>query len=308
MNHSHLTTGPNEATILAGCNRLIDFHAWQSSKIDPRAWLENFPRDERALASTMLSRFMYFADELVDQMFFSAFQCLSNRLRTHWKPLQAAKEDWRKFCNTSLVTIVQGEDPNPSDSGWLFARKARQLLGIREESLVEPEQAIRALMHGLQGAVIFVDDFVGSGEQFVKTWNRSFQIDGSAVSFREYAASNPSQVFCYCNAMMTHKGRDRLARDAPNVVCTSGNLIPDKFSFTSRTSILWPDGVRDDGREFIREVSNRLGFGEDGGSERDWEGFHKLGLGLAFEHSVPDATLPIFHTDVNGWIPLVRRT
>ena len=37
-------------------------------------------------------------------------------------------------------------------------------------------------------------------------------------------------------------------------------------------------------------------------------GFHDLGLTIAFEHSVPDATLPIFWADGSNWKPLYRRS
>jgi len=36
-------------------------------------------------------------------------------------------------------------------------------------------------------------------------------------------------------------------------------------------------------------------------------GFHNLGLGVAFEHSVPDATLPVFWHSSDDWKPLRRR-
>jgi hypothetical protein len=46
----------------------------------------------------------------------------------------------------------------------------------------------------------------------------------------------------------------------------------------------------------------------DGAVVNDWQGFHKLGLALAFQHCVPDATLPLFYWEHNEWHPLIRRT
>ena len=103
-------------------------------------------------------------DHLVDQLFRSAFQNLSNVLfGEEWPESGVVCEGWRRFCNRALITIVQGENPNPSDSGWLFARKARQTLGIDQDQLREPREVVAMLADGFSGPVVFVDDFVGSG-------------------------------------------------------------------------------------------------------------------------------------------------
>lgn len=266
----------------------------------------NFNGSERRLAAALLSRFSFYSDHLVDQLFQAAFQALSNSVRRDWKPFEAARVEWQAFCDRALVTVIQGERPNPSDSGFTFARKARQVLGMREDQLVPPSEAVLAVLNGSDRPIVFVDDFVGSGEQFRKTWQRTYNLsNGASASFA--SASTPRATLYYCNAMTTAHGRRRIHEIAPEVLISAGNIVADDHSLTSPQSALWPPGMRDEGVAFIREVSKRLGFGEADGAEDDWEGFHKLGLGLAFEHSTPDATLPIFHSDRFGWTPLVRR-
>ena len=211
-----------------------------------------------------------------------------------------------QFCQSALITTVQGEVPNASDSGGVFVRKARQVLGLAEKQLEWPERALQRVVDGHSGPVIFVDDFVGSGEQFIKTWKRKYATSRGSLSFKSLS-SGSSASFFYCNGMTTEHGRDRIASEAPSVVVAAGNLIPKRHSLSSEESVLWPPAILGDARAFIREISNKLGYKDDRGSEDDWEGFHKLGLGLAFAHSTPDATLPIFHSERNGWIPLVKR-
>ena len=91
------------------------------------------------------------------------------------------------------------------------------------------------------------------------------------------------------------------------MVC--GNVVPRAHTLVGGHSTLWSSpALLADIQALVKTYSEKLGYIEDAGGEQDWEGFHKLGLGLAFEHSTPDASLPIFYSQVNGWAPLVRRT
>lgn len=299
-------TLPDEATVLEACGRLVDFRVWEPTRIDPQGWLDNFSQSERGFALVLLSRFTFFADHLVDQLFRSAFQNLSNMLADTWQEFEATRTRWRAFCGEAMITVVQGEAPNPSDSGWLFARKARQAVGIDQGQMFEPHDVVDRLARGFSGPVVFVDDFVGSGEQFIKSWDREHSYDGGKVSLRAVAAGSSASFF-YCNAMSTEYGRERIKRRIPEVRISAGNIIPARYSLAHPNSLLWPEAIREDGIQFIEHVGRRLGFGTDDGGEGDWRGFHQLGLGLAFQHSVPDANLPLFYTDSNGWTPLVQR-
>ena len=297
----------SEAGALDACEKLIDLHAWPSSKIDAHGWLQNFDVSDRPYAAHMLGQFMFFSDEIVDALFLAAFQGLSNLLRPGWCTREEANQSWNCFLNRAYITVVQGENPNPSDSGFLFARKARQVLGIPECQLIAPHEALKAAAEGFTGPIVFVDDFVGSGEQFLKTWHRKHNIQGHGRMAFSDLSDSASRPIVYCNAILTERGRTRISSDCSSVILATGNIIPEVYNWTSASSLLWPEEERTKGIEFIRRASERLGLGEDGGGQRDWQGFHKLGLGIAFEHSTPDATLPLFHWE-EGWHPLVRRS
>jgi hypothetical protein len=44
---------------------------------------------------------------------------------------------------------------------------------------------------------------------------------------------------------------------------------------------------------------------ENGNNVNDWQGFHRLGLALAFEHGAPDATIAMLRWNANNWQPLI---
>jgi len=290
------------------CDKLTALHAWPFSKINVEQWLSNFDPADRPFAVHMVSQFIYLNDQLVDAQFISSFQSLSNMHHIDWEPFELAKRSWNSFLNTCLIVPVQGEMPNPADSGYTFARKARQILRIPEYQLVDLDEAIASVAAGKKLPIIFVDDFVGSGEQFTETLKRrSRRTDIAGNSLSSLLVKYPDQPIYYCNVTMTESGKNRIAEEFPSVILSSGNILGEEYSWVSDQGEMWPDALRSDGIAMIEKYSKNLGYTDDNGSESDWRGFHCLGLGFAFEHSTPDATLPIFFTEKHGWKPLVVR-
>ncbi|WP_339706477.1 hypothetical protein [uncultured Sphingosinicella sp.] len=294
----------DETQVVEACDRLVDFAVWPRGKVEYRAWLDNFDVTERALAVQMLGRFTFISHQLVDHLFVTSFQAISNGLGAPGIAFSAKQDIWRQFCEQAIIVPVMGERPSPADSGWGFARKARQMLGIDEGRLKHPNEAAEIIAGGSDAPIVFVDDFVGSGEQFLSTWRRRFANAGQH-SFASMSGRFPAY---YCNVMMTAYGRSRIQTSAPQVTLVSGNMIPRNHNYSVIGSAMWPTGSALPGIRLARKIGSRLGYTKSDGGLRDWRGFHKLGLGIAMEDSVPDANLPLFFEDSNGWQPLVRRS
>src|ERR1051326_1020012 len=103
-------------------------------------------------------------------MFKAAFQGLSQIVVPNHESFLAVQTEWREFVDKVVITNVTGESPNISDSGVSFTRRAKQLLGISESRTLTNEETIRDLLDNGPRPVVFVDDFVGSGNQFIETW------------------------------------------------------------------------------------------------------------------------------------------
>ena len=283
--------------LIGKCEYFSTIGIWPSRVVlDPERWLGNFPKEELEHALYLLNAFMYFAPTLVDQIFNAAIKTVG-RLMT--------RDQWKEFLSSVLVTLVTGEDPSVTDSGYLFTRRARSL-GIPEKCIISPEEACDEIRGGFSGAVIFVDDFVGSGNQFVETWCRSFRHqDDSFVAL----APTSQAKFYYCPAFCTQFGLKQINCACPEVTVNPGVFIPDNYGTLAPDSIVWPSRLRSTAEEFLRSASARAGIPDTGGNNpEDWRGFASLGLTIAFENSVPDATLPIIYWEDNGWRPLMRRT
>lgn len=300
----------DRSLILDKCSSFIDFQLWPlEPTIDASGWLRNFRADEIEHALHLLNSFMFYSDYLTRELFASGFQNISNIIRIPGQIFHEAQTSWVDFCGKVLVTYVTGEQPNPTDSGFTFARMARQALGIDQNRIVSPLEALTKLMLYPNLDVLFVDDFVGSGDQFVATWNRTYDVNGQfPYSFSQHASGRTGSRFFYCPAICTQKGYRRIQESCNNVVLSPGNVLPDQYSAIHPDSIVWPNQLRASGASFVERASLRAGIPDDLDNLGDWRGHHQLGLTLGFSHSVPDATLPLFYWEHNGWQPLLRRT
>ena len=283
--------------LIGKCEYFSSIGIWPNKTVlDPEPWLDNFLAEEVEHAHYLLNSFMYFAPILVDQIFSASIRTIG-RLMT--------RDQWEEFLGSVLVTLVTGEEPNVTDSGHLFARKARYL-GIPEERIISPGQACDQIQRGFNGAVVFVDDLVGSGSQFIATWRRAYR-----TPYESFMALAPitRAKFYYCPAFCTQFGLNRINCNCPEVTVSPGIFIPDNYGALAPDSIVWPSRLKSTAEEFLRSASARAGIPDTGGTTpNDWRGFAALGLTIAFENSVPDATLPITYWEQNGWRPLMRRT
>lgn len=198
----------HEPFVLAKCDYFVDVQLWpRRTNLDPKAWLNNFRDDEREYAVHLLNAFLYFSTDFVNELFRAAFQRLSCDVASRDEPFVQAQARWQQFRRNVLVTFVMGETPSETDSGLSFARKARQELGVPEENIMAPERALQVLIDNGPRPVVFVDDFVGSGDQCVATWRREYELaDGNLASFQQFSTVRGTNFF-YCPVLCADMGR-----------------------------------------------------------------------------------------------------
>jgi hypothetical protein len=181
----------DQALVLEKCKNSLDFQLWpieMEAQIEP--WLSNFRPEELEHAYHLLNSFLFFSERMVKHLFLSAVNNLSSRIRKPGRTMSGERSAWRSLFDSALITQVTGETPSPADSGYLFARYARDFLGFDESQIVSNEDALRVLVSGNPRPIIFVDDFAGSGQQFVRMWMREYQIGMiNRISFARYAST-----------------------------------------------------------------------------------------------------------------------
>lgn len=298
-----MTDHVNRELLLARCDFLVESQLWPIEQdLDYQGWLGNFLDCEQKYAECLLNGFMFFSQAITRQLFLVGFNRLFFSVQKS-DPSGKPQDAWNAFKDSLLVTHVTGEDPSPSDSGYAFARLARQFLGLKESQIVTNEYAVEKLWFDGPVPLLFVDDFVGSGNQFCDTWERFHTIAPTvSVSFQRAMQKHTFPAY-YCPVISTIPGKQKISKRAPEVTLSPAHLIDETYSVFSNSTPIWPEHLRSNAEAFLRSASTRAGI------TSNWRGFHNLGLLIAFQDGgPPDATLPLIYHESSHWKPLVRRT
>lgn len=287
--------------VLARCEALKRAGMWlPEPRIRPRAWIDNFDDGDKILAAQLLERFVFYNQRLTDSLLTASFYSIADGLKKG--PAAPARAQLLQALPRAVFTPVSGEAPNPTDSGYFLCRRARQVLNVDEASIKNTNEALKAAENG--SPVVFVDDFIGSGDQFLTTWQDS----SAGVSFEQLQAALGFTAI-YVSLVGTDTGIANIGKYAPSVaVCVThkidvrgtlwGLQTLNPSLYTQVDALLKKYTPRLTPHDAYMHQGNYLTYGYKG-----------RGLFFAFEHSVPDATLPIFWCrGTNSWEPLIERT
>ncbi|MBA1347229.1 hypothetical protein [Rhizobium sp. WYCCWR 11146] len=275
-----------------------EFHIWPlSAELDIRQWLSNFEEQHHDFALRLLDGFSYLADPVINAMLTGAMQRLVTQATAKSRTPAVG------FFDETIFVLVQGERPSASDSGYLYARKLRDKLGVAEGKIKDPSDALKVINQFRN--VVFVDDFIGSGQQMLHTWHGKHEIaPGQVASFKELSTFG-SHDFFYCATICSAAGHTNLSQLIPELRIFAANFLREEDSLIYKDRPIWR-GRYDESIALLKQYSIKAGYQAENGGEEDWRGFHRQALGLAYWHGVPDATLPVFRSTRNNWKPLVR--
>jgi hypothetical protein len=289
--------------IFVRSERLIDLGLWQGLQIPTlRAWQSNFTNDEeRYFAACILDALIYRSepqtialmkqlvqravpDALRTSNFGQQFEDFAARLKT---------SQYGKDPGIRLVPVIKDTDP-PTKSGPLLARLYRRHLGFVERWMIWPWAVPTAVKRGVR-AFFFVDDFLGTGDQFVK-FIRRFSLSPALTK----------AMVVYAPLTAHRAGVQQVGLDAPHVVVAAAEYLEEAHGIFDATSPHFSDNTNspDGAREFYDGFLRRKGLWF---SPTQRYGYGGLGLAYAFSHAVPNNSLPLFWTRRRSWQPLFNR-
>lgn len=288
---------------LARCAALKAASFWPPEpRMRPGAWLSNFDEQDLPFAIGLLEKFTFYGASLTDALLVSAFRSVGDGLEKG--PAAPARTVLEEALRHAIFTPVRGETPNPADSGHLFCRKARQLLHIPDNRMFDTADAINSAKAGTP--IVFVDDFIGSGDQFLSTWTAPF--DQSGASFETVHATSPFTVI-YITLVATDYGIGNINARAPAVAVCPTHILERKSTIYEAFGTDPQTLVQID--SFLKKYATKLRPTEHWiATNIQWlkYGYKGRGLMLGFDHSIPDATLPIFWSPgIDEWEPLIER-
>lgn len=269
-------------------------------QIDPEGWLSNFDAEDKPIACALLESFIFFNDDMTSTLLESALASVAS------EPVFARDPStWEYFLNNAVITFPTGEVPNPTDSGYLFVRHIRQNLGFSEEQIYDPSGAVNKLeSQHVEVPLILVDDIVGSGDQVIETWERKYPLGSSGYSSLKDQWENDKVGSVYVVApIVTWYAEDRLAKQYPDIKIRAAHTLGAEYSAKSDETALVPESLRAGLVDMIIKYAPRIGM-----TASDAFGHHDLGLNMAFDHAMPDLTLPMIWSDTPNWKPLRRRS
>ena len=285
---------------------------WPSNdpgKVNPQPWLKNFDESEVDTAAALIDIFVYFSDQQVSQVFERALRRLLQTFGGIEQSLGARRDRILTRLETTIFVPVEGETPNPTDSGNFMCRRARQTLELPDSQVRQPASALQEyLNHGK--TIVFLDDIVGTGNQMHGTWTREYA-SHDPKSFREAYRQIKRECYYVCLAC-SKEGRRRLAR-VSGIDLISAHDLQDRDCFDQALGRIPDHPLRSGLQESVEALLSKYAVTlklEGYMSKKKYAlyGFGHLGLTLGFQHSMPDATLPIYWADAGGgWKALSKR-
>ncbi len=272
------------------------------SELDYVGWLSNFKeKEERELASIILNFFIYYSKEAISKLLKEAIGRAGHKFKE-------TIPDWNHsfFKTKCIYTFIPGEKPHPCDSGYLFTRKLRDELHIPAGQIKEYANVHAYLVAQTEPiCVIFVDDFVGTGQQCCKAWNVNKDI-ATGLTLSEIAKLKKHQ-FVYAPLIANKMGADKIRTECENLTLSVVHELGYEYNLFRPECNCWEDITKYRlAVELIYRKSEEIGITSLNG-ENSIYGFNAQGLAIAFEHGIPDAVPAIFYWADNGWIPLMNR-
>ena len=245
--------------VLATKKYLRAIGEWPSiERIDAKKWLARFEPQHREYAVALLDAFVFISDKQVTKLFVNNIHSMSEEISRPGITYNEKRALWNGFLDTVIITAPTGEEPNPSDSGHIFQRLARTDIGIGEDRIVT-DSGLRSVIESNGPApLVFVDDFVGSGNQFLETWNRP-QWGGNPATIAQLVNLYQLEAY-YAPLVCTEYASRRISASAPEVKIRAAHTLTEVYCATNPNTIVVPEDLRGGVSWFIEDASRKAGI------------------------------------------------
>lgn len=236
-------------------------------QMDINRWILNFAPEHQLLAVKLLENLHYWNQEVV-----------------------------KEYCRRLYHSLQQRGIQNPCFVGWGSAAKSGAFISyyFRIANNLSSDiffnfTDITKLANSQFDAIVFLDDFVGSGNQVVTFWtNIKHHLDGSKKT--------PKTIYLGLAGFESGKR---------NIQEKTGIVIELGYQLTDLDQAFSPTGIFD-----YYEAQNAKDVMEKYGTSLFPEhplGYAKSQALVAFFYNTPNNTLPIFWSAKNNWFPLFER-
>lgn len=293
------------AGIVERCHGFINCGIWEGlDKTRLGTWLTNFGTDEeKYFAACVLDALIFRSEKqtisLFRHLFLRVLPDLARLEPGHSGVLVDAHHKLKRAESPvepglRLVSVTKSSDP-PSKSSPTLLRYLKRHLLVDERWMIKPGDIPGCRSKGI-GVFVFIDDLLGTGDQFK-----------SLVHSEGLQSAITSSYVAYCPLAAHKKGIAALNSAVPQLKIRSVELLDERNEIFDEGAYCFDDGLNNSAsaESFYYELLQRHGIPL---AARDRRGYGGLELAYAFQHGVPDNNLPILWWDRSpGWKPLFVR-
>ncbi len=267
-------------------------------------WLKNFngENEKEYLYALKIANEIYYCDKKgIEQLW---GYVVNNRMREyiHEKKFAECKtnefiKNYIEYVNKSCVFVGYGE---AGKSGNAMIYSLRNAIENSDFNFLTLDELYRENLETFS-YVVLVDDFIGTGNQATKNWEKKREIDGEKISLEDIKKKYKNIEFLYIALIATREGKKKIEKNT-SIKVFWGDVIDETYKCFSEVSRIFTDSEE---REEAKEIIERKG-------KLLYE--HPLGyengqLTIAFEHNTPNNSLPVIWKKIRngGWFPLFER-
>lgn len=298
----------------AWVRKKIDFYIstgkWDNVTIPQlNVWLANFDYEGQKYALALLNHVIYYSEidlkrlcqyaltnivfkfQLLDFDKSNGFQGKNELLSSELK---------NRIDETKIIPVLS--KGNPTESGNAIARMYTTTDLVDETKILRPDQLISYIYRGSCKRFLFVDDFLGSGDQLDSFWNGSHipvGAGGERESLSVIAEKHPTVSFEYLALVATTYGLQNIKHLTSKLKIHFCEELSDEYRVFSENSIFFPNPEeRQACEKYLNSLCNV--------KKIKMRGWHDLDYAIAFHHGTPDSCLPIFWDENRNWTRLFR--
>lgn len=189
----------------------------------------------------------------------------------------------------ALAPVIARSEP-PTKSGPYILRLAQRRYVINHKWLIWPQYIHE---NNYLKAVIFVDDFCGSGDQFI--------LFANDIELQRFHTEFPDVKIFYFVTTLHETGHKAILEEFEFIHIRYAERLHKMHSVFSPECFARYDILGFQEKIFAQydRVIKSAGLSPNG--------YGQLNLAYTFSHATPDNTLPIFWKATSGWTPLVDR-
>lgn len=272
-----------------------------NSSDDILKWLRNFSNEKEIyLALVLANNILYYT---LDEIRYLWNLILTNRVKLSLlneaftgEPPANIEKWFQEYLTNRCVFVGYGK---AGKSGQSMVYTFRHSQTIRDLVCIELFELLQYSEKTIDKEIVFLlDDFVGSGDQASREWQK--EKDGKSLA--RVSEKNPHLKFVYLALVGCKEGREAIERNTPMKVIL-GEELDERFKCFSNISEIYKESSERVEAEKIMRDKGRMLYAEHP------LGYGNMQLAIAFCHNTPNDSLPVIWKRMQdgSWWPLFER-